>query len=468
MYEETKSSIDWKGLFLKLIIIFLIVFIAIKGISMFKSKNVNNDENNQNLTSEVTDSKNTVTFTSNLEKLRNAGQNYFKDEKNKSKIPNKEGYSIIVTLNDLINSGYITTLLDENGNKCEGESSYVTATKEGEKIKLKTNLSCGGLSTPSTVYLTSNSSTTEINNINNNNASNGGSTIVNTGSSTTIVDKNDKKPVESGKNNVPNVNVNNVINQNTNINVNGTTTENIPQKTYYNVNFDSNVGNTAYRTQSVEANKTAYNPGNNSKYGCTFKGWYYDGNKYDFNTPVTKNITLKAYYLCDDSNNNDESETDKIYTYDSVVYTMGWAEKGTDEIEISHVLRLPEDLEDLDIKKVRISNIEIGGPINTTTLSNEYVDMHEQTFFYKSNGWESSKLSKSYLSTIDEDDVSFGYSASRKYKTLRSALDNGFKVTWYADDVAKQCSKTFDVNGVTNLCNYGIYYIVTWEYTLYE
>ena len=36
MYEETKSSIDWKGLFLKVLIIFLIVLIGVKGYSILK------------------------------------------------------------------------------------------------------------------------------------------------------------------------------------------------------------------------------------------------------------------------------------------------------------------------------------------------------------------------------------------------------------------------------------------------
>lgn len=36
MYEETRNSIDWKGLFLKVIIAFLIVFIAVKGYTMLK------------------------------------------------------------------------------------------------------------------------------------------------------------------------------------------------------------------------------------------------------------------------------------------------------------------------------------------------------------------------------------------------------------------------------------------------
>ena len=39
MYEETKSSIDWKGIFLKVVIAFLIVLIAVKGYSTLKGNN---------------------------------------------------------------------------------------------------------------------------------------------------------------------------------------------------------------------------------------------------------------------------------------------------------------------------------------------------------------------------------------------------------------------------------------------
>ena len=39
MYEETQSKIDWKGIFLKVIIAFLVVLIAIKGYSTLKGNN---------------------------------------------------------------------------------------------------------------------------------------------------------------------------------------------------------------------------------------------------------------------------------------------------------------------------------------------------------------------------------------------------------------------------------------------
>lgn len=478
MYEETKSSIDWKGLFLKIVIVFLIVFIAIKGFSMLKSNNTENKQNNQPNNTEISDSKSSATFTSNMEKLRTAGKTYFENEKNKDKLPTKTGYSTIITLNELINEGYVTTLLDDEGNKCDGESSYVTATLDGNNTKIKANLVCGNASTYSTVYLgsnttssnSSNSSTTTSNKTTSSNkttnSTSSTSTNKTTSTSNSTTTSKDSTTTTCTKNCTPVVNVN--VNASQNVTINGATTENAPKKVYYKVSFDSNGGYTSYKTQTVEEKGLATNPGTNSKYGCTFKGWYLNGSKYDFNTPVTKNMTLIAYYTCNDLETEKNDENLKTGTHDSVVYTMGWAEKGTEQIEISHVLRLPEELEDLDIEKVRIANIEIGGPINTTTLSEEYENLHDETYFYKTNNWESGKLSKSYLATIDEDDVGFAYSSSRKYKTLKSALNNGFKVTWYADDVKKQCSKTFSVNNATNLCNYGIFYIVTWEYTYYE
>ena len=131
MYEETKSSIDWKGLFLKVIIAFLIVLIAVKGYSTLKGNN-----KTVNATTEtVAESKSSSTFTANIEKLRNAGEKYFTT--NTDKLPKTEGNTSMVTLNELINKGVIESLSDEDGKTCDGESSYVTAVLEGKKTKLK-------------------------------------------------------------------------------------------------------------------------------------------------------------------------------------------------------------------------------------------------------------------------------------------------------------------------------------------
>ena len=64
----------------------------------------------------------------------------------------------------------------------------------------------------------------------------------------------------------------------------------------YTVTFNSN-GGTAVATKTVNYNSTVTRPSNPTKTGYTFGGWYTTSElatKYDFNTPITGNITLYA------------------------------------------------------------------------------------------------------------------------------------------------------------------------------
>ena len=61
----------------------------------------------------------------------------------------------------------------------------------------------------------------------------------------------------------------------------------------YDVKFDSN-GGSAVDPQKVEWNKTATKPADPTREGYVFKGWYNGDTLYDFSTPVTGNVTLKA------------------------------------------------------------------------------------------------------------------------------------------------------------------------------
>lgn len=483
MYEETKSSIDWKGLFLKVVIVFLIVLIIVTGYKTLKSNNTKTNNIQQNNSTEVSDSKSSQTFTSNMEKLRTSGKNYF--EKNKDKLPNKTGYSTIVTLNDLIQEGYITTLTYEEGKKCDGESSYVTATLKDDETIIKANLVCGTASTYTTdsiAYLDNNTSeekkststSTNLSNKTNSSSSTSSSTSSSNSSSTSSNKTNSSATSDVCKTNcVPVVNVNTNVSQNVTINGNTTTTTTtttVPAVKYYTVAFNSNGGNTAYKTQKIAANSKAENPGTNSKYGCAFKGWYYNGSKYDFNTPVTKNITLEAYYTCtndivsEDENINETKLVKKhILTY---VYTMGWNTSGTENISISHTLKLPKELEKIDFEKVKIIGVNYENAIDTTREALDYDYKHYDTFKYSNNGWEVSDLKKANLAKITGDAVDFDFYS--KNRTLSSALRDGFDVTWTTDYVSNQCSETFTVNSLSNLCAYGIVYSVLWEYQIYE
>ena len=66
-----------------------------------------------------------------------------------------------------------------------------------------------------------------------------------------------------------------------------------PAEKKYAVSFNSNGGSTV-ASQTVVEGKKATRPANPTKKGYTFIGWLLDGKTYDFNTTITKNITLTA------------------------------------------------------------------------------------------------------------------------------------------------------------------------------
>lgn len=85
----------------------------------------------------------------------------------------------------------------------------------------------------------------------------------------------------------------------------------------YTVAFNSN-GGSAVGSQVVAENGKASKPGNPTRTGYTFNGWYLNGKAYDFNSAVTGNITLNAQwkekpvYLT--VFNADGSQCDKVST----------------------------------------------------------------------------------------------------------------------------------------------------------
>ena len=70
--------------------------------------------------------------------------------------------------------------------------------------------------------------------------------------------------------------------------------EKIPENVKtYTVTFDSD-GGTKIGNKVIEEGKTVTKPTNPTKTGYSFVSWQLDGKDYDFSTPITKNITLKA------------------------------------------------------------------------------------------------------------------------------------------------------------------------------
>lgn len=61
---------------------------------------------------------------------------------------------------------------------------------------------------------------------------------------------------------------------------------------YYTVTFDAN-GGSEVSSQKIESGKTATLP-NSTKTGYSFSGWYNGKTAFDFSTPITSNLTLRA------------------------------------------------------------------------------------------------------------------------------------------------------------------------------
>ena len=76
----------------------------------------------------------------------------------------------------------------------------------------------------------------------------------------------------------------------------------------YTVTFDS-AGGTAIPAQKIKAGELVKKPEDPQKDEYEFEGWYLDGAKYDFATPVDKDITLTALWAIWDETES-ESETD--------------------------------------------------------------------------------------------------------------------------------------------------------------
>ncbi len=469
MYEETKSSIDWKGIFLKVIIAFLVVLIAVKGYTTLKGDN----STKKTTTETISESKSSSTFTENIEKLKAAGEKYFTD--NKDKLPKNENSTTMVTLNELIKSGNIDSLSDADGKNCDGESSYVTAMLEGTKTKIKANLVCGGASSYSLVYMGENDSV-----INETKTSSSSSTSNSTSNNTKSSATANK--CNSSSCSTPNVNVNTETNIDQKITLNDTSKNSSNNssnknnnKTKYTVSFDSNGSSDTYSSQKVAENDTATNPGSPYRRGYTFKYWKLNGNRYYFNEPVNRNITLVACYVRNDSNYDYDYDYDNDYnrrnrlvedSYQTFVYTMGWDTKGTDYISIDHTLKVPYEVQEYDPVNVKISSISFSRSMKNQDDMSNYYGNHSNTFFYTKNRWDSNNRSVNSLGYIVSRDVSFSY--DRGYKNIDDALSNGFDVNWTADNINKQCRNTISVNGVDNICQYGIIYSIKWTYQYYR
>lgn len=268
------------------------------------------------------------TYISNITLMKDAGFEYFTG----SNLPQNVGDSKRITLDEMLARNLIVEFLDEDGNSCNTTNSYIEATKTMDnEYEMSVYLSCDHKSDyivtsisndvvcPDCNVITADNSGTANNNSGNNssNSSNNGGSI--------------KPTYTSGNNTYTNSNTNTssserpiTITQTTNVNINYVNTcctngsntncsDHCLANVYHSVVFDSN-GGSSVRTQIVKHGGTAIyvEP---YRYGYTFLGWYLNGKKYDFKTPVTEKITLIAKWEKKDTE-EDKPDDKEIYIVD--------------------------------------------------------------------------------------------------------------------------------------------------------
>ena len=78
-------------------------------------------------------------FNENIQTMKDAAKDYFTTER----MPKKEGKSVKLTLQDMLDENLVLPFVDKNGESCDTEKSYVKVTKKGNEYELKVSLTCG-------------------------------------------------------------------------------------------------------------------------------------------------------------------------------------------------------------------------------------------------------------------------------------------------------------------------------------
>ncbi len=495
MYEDKKMEFDWKGFLLKLAFVIIVIVLVIKLLPLNNKKEINLTKSEE--------------FKSNMNKLKDAGNDYFTIDK----LPSSVEETVQVSLNDLIKVGAIRTLRDTEGESCDENSSYIKAKKNENDYSLELYLVCGEEEETSFVYLNctnlgseTTTTTTKVSNNNTTKKSNYSSGESNSSSSNANYNKNNVSYVTSKV-------------------INSTTTSN-----KVTVIFNSN-GGSSISAQSVIKGRTAIRPNNPIKNGYTFIGWYNNENIYSFNETVNNNIILVAkwqannntttkttnrtttyYYTPTSSKNttnrvrytvsfnsnggsyisaksvysgNTISAPSNPYKSNSVfigwywnnepfnfnsriygniilvakyretrtttkdVYSSAWSTK-VSYIKVAHTLAIPSDLKVYE--NVRIKSVNFIRTLSSQADLYNYEKFHSSTFEYK-------PVNADYTSGNALNFANISY--ANIYKTSSSIYNR--QLAWEGN-VSSQCQVSFNYLNVTNACLYGILYRVNWEY----
>ena len=119
---EKERKINWLGLFIKIIIIFVFILIIIWLISKITMKTRTSD-----------------TFKNSISNIEKVATNYFKEVD----LPLKKGESLKITLGEMIDKGLITSENDKKESLCDVSKSFSKITRKKNNYVLSTTLDCG-------------------------------------------------------------------------------------------------------------------------------------------------------------------------------------------------------------------------------------------------------------------------------------------------------------------------------------
>lgn len=255
MYEEKETKFDWKGFLLKLAFAIVVIILIIQLLPLKKSEKTVGLEIKENVLI-----------------LKESAYDYFKI----NKLPENLNDSIKVSLKDLTSVGAVKSLIDEKGNVCDTEKSYIKATKAANDYDIEVYLVCGKKSETAHLYLGCYNGCTTT------------TTTTTTAKKTTTKKATTKKKTTASNKTTAKPKAKTTTKVKTTIK----TTTTAPLR--YTVIFNPN-GGSGINSQYVLAGRQAARPADPIRTGYIFVGWYQNnGMQYDFGSPVNANLILRA------------------------------------------------------------------------------------------------------------------------------------------------------------------------------
>ena len=119
---EDENRINWLGLFIKIVIIFIFALIIVWLVVKIIGRNKLSD-----------------TFKNNINSMESVAVEYFKGED----LPLSKGQSKKITLQEMIDKNLILSINKDGSSTCDTKNSYSKITRQKGKYKLETTLKCG-------------------------------------------------------------------------------------------------------------------------------------------------------------------------------------------------------------------------------------------------------------------------------------------------------------------------------------